>query len=173
MLLAKLTAFAPCAALALSGCTSPIEGPRPSTPAIAEQLHLPCLVRRGAYCVPDVGLVVSVRSSDEISTTILDISYRMGLSGRGHIIETGSCGDPSDNVSLIGRSSGFAFEGESWHAAEFQMNGSCRLRLLSKGSEHSPQGNSFEDMISNVRPCFDRTCPDGRGTLAAFLPPRR
>jgi len=173
MPLAKLSAFAACAALALSGCTSPIEGPTASTPAIVERPHLPCLVKRGAYCIPDVGLVVSVRSSDEVPATILDISYRMGLSGRGHIIETGSCDDPSDDVRLIGRSSGFAFEGGTWEAAEFQMNGGCRLRILSKGGEHSPQGNSFEDMISNVRPCFDRNCPDGRGTLAASLPSRR
>lgn len=142
---------------------------RPAEPPIriTDNPHIPCLVSRGAYCVPDTGLYVMVYSSDEVLATILKIGDRVGLPGHGYAIESGRCDRHADHPVLLQRIDSYTFEGQSWRAADFRLNATCRLRVLSQPLQRGV--NEFGPrMLSAIRPCRNRACRDG--SLILILP---
>src|SRR5687768_1216572 len=117
----------------LWGCVSAdstADQPRPFR--IVDRPHIPCLVNRGAYCIPDMGYFVTVYSSDEAPITILKIGYRMAFSGYGFILEKGRCESPSRSPALISRSAGFRFEGDVWDVTRYSLNAEtdCQIEIL-------------------------------------------
>lgn len=152
--------------LALSGgAGAPAAGRSP--PEIRERPHIGCLVNRGAYCVPDMGYSATIYSSDEAPVTILRIAYRSGFSGYGYIVESGNCQSLATRPRQGSHSDNVRFDGETWSADDFHLNGECRLRLLSKSPPQSRGGDTFEYLMAAVRPCIGSRCSEN--SLARYL----
>ncbi|MEA3041961.1 MAG: hypothetical protein QOC65_1450 [Sphingomonadales bacterium] len=150
-------------ALAPSSAGRPSDGPF----RIVDDHVVPCLVRRGSYCIPDHGLEVSVYSSDTAFEIIVRVRSRVRETGPNYIIESGRCDAPSVSPRLLARGESYRFEGEDWESARFRLSRRCTIRLLYRPAAERPHGNGWYDIIGEIRPCTRRGCL--RYSIANFL----